>query len=47
MTGYGGKSLKSWAQSLALQIANPEFPFVMIMDDSISGWKGLHILDKL
>ena len=44
MKNLGEKSLEFWAQRLALQIANPEFPFVMIMDDSIKGWKGLDII---
>jgi hypothetical protein len=35
-----GKSVDFWAQRLALQLGNPDFPFVMILDDSITGFTG-------
>jgi hypothetical protein len=33
-------STRFWAKKLADKLANPNFQFVMMMEDSIFGWKG-------
>ena len=33
--------MQFWAKRLAQKLANPMFPFVMILEDFIFGWKGM------
>jgi hypothetical protein len=33
-------STRFWAKKLADKLANPNFQFVMMIEDSIFGWKG-------